>query len=173
MPCFGRGDGKLAAPKRHSQHTYRLYPTSSALLARANPRQCVLSFYSSLYKQKSVKTKRFSRIFGRGDGIRTHDLCVPNATRYQLRYASLCCVSINQRKRIHYNKCFSKSQSFFTRSEKVFLRKLSLHTTACVAACKILHFGYGNHIIVPFNRVFQTACRHSKLNRSLRIIAVQ
>ena len=26
--------------------------------------------------------------FGRGDGIRTHDLMVPNHTRYQLRYAS-------------------------------------------------------------------------------------
>ena len=28
-------------------------------------------------------------IFGRGDGIRTHDLLVPNQARYQLRYASL------------------------------------------------------------------------------------
>ena len=27
-------------------------------------------------------------IFGRGDGDRTHDLSVPNAARYQLRYAS-------------------------------------------------------------------------------------
>ena len=26
--------------------------------------------------------------FGRGDGVRTHDLSVPNAARYQLRYAS-------------------------------------------------------------------------------------
>lgn len=25
---------------------------------------------------------------GRGDGVRTHDLSVPNAARYQLRYAS-------------------------------------------------------------------------------------
>ena len=27
--------------------------------------------------------------FGRGDGIRTHDLLVPNQARYQLRYASV------------------------------------------------------------------------------------
>ena len=26
---------------------------------------------------------------GRGDGVRTHDLSVPNAARYQLRYASI------------------------------------------------------------------------------------
>ena len=77
------------------------------------------------------------------------------------------------RKRIHYNKCFFKSQSFFTLSEKVFSMKLSLHTTACIAACKIFHFGHGNHIIVPFNRMFQTACRHRKFNRELCVITIQ
>ena len=30
-----------------------------------------------------------SCIFGRGDGIWTHDLMVPNHARYQLRYASI------------------------------------------------------------------------------------
>ena len=30
----------------------------------------------------------FPASFGRGDGDRTHDLSVPNAARYQLRYAS-------------------------------------------------------------------------------------
>ena len=29
------------------------------------------------------------KLDGRGDGIRTHDLMVPNHTRYQLRYASI------------------------------------------------------------------------------------
>ena len=39
--------------------------------------------------KKYGATARFHRIFGRGDGIWTHDLRVPNATRYQLRYASI------------------------------------------------------------------------------------
>ena len=49
-----------------------------------------------------------SCIFGRGDGDRTHDLSVPNAARYQLRYASIF------RKLIHYNKVIYKSQTFLT-----------------------------------------------------------
>ena len=32
--------------------------------------------------------EQFPAFFGRGDGDRTHDLSVPNAARYQLRYAS-------------------------------------------------------------------------------------
>ena len=36
-----------------------------------------------------MKIVWFSRLFGRGDGIWTHDLMVPNHTRYQLRYASI------------------------------------------------------------------------------------
>ena len=41
------------------------------------------------YAKKYGATARFHRIFGRGDGDRTHDLSVPNAARYQLRYASI------------------------------------------------------------------------------------
>ena len=54
--------------------------------------------------------------FGRGDGIRTHDLCVPNATRYQLRYASIFRVSkhtLCSRKRKYYTKYISTCQTFF------------------------------------------------------------
>ena len=38
--------------------------------------------------KKIQKWKLHFWIFGRGDGVRTHDLSVPNAARYQLRYAS-------------------------------------------------------------------------------------
>ncbi len=38
--------------------------------------------------KKSIPPNRAVWIFGRGDGDRTHDLSVPNAARYQLRYAS-------------------------------------------------------------------------------------
>lgn len=43
------------------------------------------------FMQKIITEQRFytlSRYHGRGDGVRTHDLSVPNAARYQLRYAS-------------------------------------------------------------------------------------
>ena len=46
--------------------------------------------------------------FGRGDGDRTHDLSVPNAARYQLRYASPYI-----KERNYYNKSLFESQSFF------------------------------------------------------------
>ena len=65
-----------------------------------------------VFSQPSQKTKkygatvRFHRIFGRGDGDRTHDLSVPNAARYQLRYASIFGLPTN------YNKWFLKCQSF-------------------------------------------------------------
>ena len=41
--------------------------------------------------RKEVKPSldKFHYLFGRGDGIRTHDLMVPNHARYQLRYASI------------------------------------------------------------------------------------
>ena len=46
-------------------------------------------FLTTIAKDKKYgATARFHRIFGRGDGDRTHDLSVPNAARYQLRYAS-------------------------------------------------------------------------------------
>ena len=48
--------------------------------------------------EKYGATVRFHRIFGRGDGDRTHDLSVPNAARYQLRYASIFSIFIYFRK---------------------------------------------------------------------------
>lgn len=69
-------------------------------------------------------------IFGRGDGDRTHDLSVPNAARYQLRYASsqILFSEIHRRcffhsfnKRKYYNKYERKSQSFSHENKKLFL----------------------------------------------------
>ena len=37
---------------------------------------------------KKGRAKKLSLFCGRGDGIRTHDLLVPNQARYHLRYAS-------------------------------------------------------------------------------------
>ena len=47
------------------------------------------SQYPLKINKKCRKFKQFPAFFGRGDGDRTHDLSVPNAARYQLRYASI------------------------------------------------------------------------------------
>ena len=56
--------------------------------------------------KKSENGNSIFRIFGRGDGIRTHDLLVPNQARYQLRYASVLgrYFFATPHKRIYYNK---------------------------------------------------------------------
>ena len=57
-----------------------------------------------------VSISRF--ILGRGDGIRTHDLLVPNQARYHLRYASYPPIivfflpSVNQKSICNRNKLF-------------------------------------------------------------------
>ena len=75
-------------------------------LIRSKQRKGKLKKSVKIRNKKPVKIKRFSRVFGRGDGIRTHDLMVPNHTRYQLRYASIFGLPTN------YNKWFLKCQSF-------------------------------------------------------------
>ncbi len=45
-------------------------------------------------------------LFGRSDGIRTHDLLVPNQARYQLRYTP--------KQLYYYNKALSACQVNFT-----------------------------------------------------------
>ena len=92
---FGRGDGDLPFPLRRTSAGRR---RSSAFVhfpafspSRSSREPTIIRAFSqpSTTSKKPVKIKRFSRVFGRGDGDRTHDLSVPNAARYQLRYASI------------------------------------------------------------------------------------
>ena len=47
-------------------------------LLRSKQRKENLKKQAKISNEKPVKIKRFSRVFGRGDGDRTHDLSVPN-----------------------------------------------------------------------------------------------
>ncbi len=86
-------------------------------------------FYPSSPNKKYGATKRFHRIFGRGDGDRTHDLSVPNAARYQLRYASNSLV--------YYSKCFFKCQTFFARFFQLFFQMQIFRLGKRNAICEI------------------------------------
>ena len=79
--------GALSAERRRVDNV--LVP--STIVCERAPREPTLmrGFSQPLPKtKKHGKTNRLCRVFGRGDGDRTHDLSVPNAARYQLRYAS-------------------------------------------------------------------------------------
>ena len=48
---------------------------------------------------------------GRSDGIRTHDLLVPNQARYQLRYTPTFCVGF-YRRYLLYNFIYKKARLY-------------------------------------------------------------
>ena len=74
------------------------YRTAATPLPKKS--HCVIFFGSPeitlarLASGSNKKGRQKPSSFGRGDGIRTHDLLVPNQARYHLRYASIqkaCC----------------------------------------------------------------------------------
>ena len=100
------GDGDL--PKGQGFETPTTFVLYSSIdlrtfLARTHGNAWIL--FSPFSKTKSAVHDLCTADFGRGDGDRTHDLSVPNAARYQLRYASNSLV--------YYSKCFFKCQTFF------------------------------------------------------------
>ena len=62
-----------------------LFREPFTVLARLASGPLVNSYHTD---HKKGRAKKLSLFCGRGDGIRTHDLLVPNQARYHLRYAS-------------------------------------------------------------------------------------
>ena len=103
-----------------SEKYEQFIPFTTQNLIRSKKRKRDLKKLLIISNKKCRKFKRFPAFFGRGDGDRTHDLSVPNAARYQLRYASYFHGDI-LRKRIYYSKRTGKCQTFLPTNMSFFL----------------------------------------------------
>ena len=86
-PRIPTGDGVLPH-KRQSVVAHPQFVPSSHFASRSSREPTRTLGSSSPPQPKTPRIPMYPRGFGRGDGVRTHDLSVPNAARYQLRYAS-------------------------------------------------------------------------------------
>ena len=96
-PRIPTGDGVLPH-KRQSVVARPQFVPSSHFASRSSREPPRTLGSSSPPQPKTPRIPMYPRGFGRGDGVRTHDLSVPNAARYQLRYASTSTSVFSRRK---------------------------------------------------------------------------